>query len=210
MYVCAKHDAAFTQECPRCQAELLREGQNSALRRVSEVCPKHNVAHVGPCSFCRTDARRAELDEAKRSGCLFYTMPYDLKEGPWLDEKMTPAVFELARSGWCYPAESCSGHPDATEMGAWAYNNSPMMRLVTKKENLGRLFLALYEAYEETARATEKDRKIFEAGGLKIYPRRPEPENGWAEVLVYIEAQNAYQRDQGVEVWNAFARKVSG
>ena len=146
-------------------------------------------------------------DVQKESGCLFYSPPDKLDE--WMDAMMRPICEEINRSGWVWTAESCQGHPDAQKSRAWASNTRPMLRLVTKKENVGRMFAALAEAYEIERRSTEESVEehgnMSELMGFEVFPvsgRNPE----WSEMLIYIGAKTAYQRDQGVSVWEVFSK----
>lgn len=146
----------------------------------------------------------------EESGCLFYSPPDKLDE--WMDPMMRPVCEAINRSGWVWTAESCQGHPDAAKSGTWGHNTRPMLRLVTKQENVGRMLAALMEAYEVERRSVEES--IAEHGnlpelmGLEVFPfsgRNP----GWSETLIYIEAKTVYQRDQGMSVWEIFGGIVN-
>lgn len=146
----------------------------------------------------------------EESGCLFYSPPDKLDE--WMDPMMRPICEAINRSGWIWTAESCQGHPDAEKSGAWGHNTRPMIRLVTKDENLGRMYAALAEAYEIEGRSTDESIEehgcVSELMGLSVFPIRGR-NPGWSETLIYVEAKTVYQRDQGVSVWEIFGNIVN-
>jgi hypothetical protein len=160
-----------------------------------------------------TDETKALLQEAKAAGCMFYKMPWDL-EGESVDKLILPMVLRINQSGWVWTAESCAGHPDATEWGSWASNTDPMLRLVTRCADWGRLLHHLADAYLSASAAVEESHRtpeslgIFEVGGIRLHPStRVKPH--WREVLVYLGAKTAYQRNQGLDVFRRFAEAVT-
>jgi len=148
---------------------------------------------------------KSECDEAKRAGCLFYEMPWEIK---WelVDPLIRNAVRRLNGSGYVWSAESCEGHPDAAVPGAWASNTSPMLRLVARKMNQGTVVYRLFEAYEAVKKAAEQAKQPFELGGYRMHPQQ---RGAWAETLVYVSALNVFQRNQGIQVFEKFAELVT-
>jgi hypothetical protein len=161
-----------------------------------------------------TQELKAELEEAKAAGCMFYKMPLELAEEQ-IDKLILPIVLKINTSGWVWTAESCAGHPDAAEWGSWASNTDPMLRLVTRFVNFGRLLHHLTDAYLATwarieeSHGTDHSLGIFEVGGIRLHPS-PRVNPHWREVLVYLGARTVYQRNQGLEVFNGFAEAVAG
>lgn len=159
------------------------------------------------------DRTKELLEDAKKSGCIFYKMPWDL-QGEHIDALILPIVLRINESGWVWTAESCAGHPDAAEWGAWANNTEPMLRLVTQFANWGRLLHYLTDAYLATWAEIEKSHRtpnslgIFEVGGIRLHPS-PRVQPAWREVLVYLGARTAYQRNQGIEVFRRFSEAVA-
>jgi len=144
-------------------------------------------------------------DVVNESKALFYSPPDAMD--PFVDPMIRPICVAINRSGWVWTAESCQGHPDADQGGAWAANVSPMLRLVTKDETIGRMFECLTAAFLQ-AKSRLPRGELFEVRGMRVYPSsRPSP--GWRETLIYLEAVNVYQRNQALDVWKGFSELVS-
>lgn len=147
---------------------------------------------------------RDELEDARKAGCVFYSMPWELD--PNIDPLIRPAVERINKSIWLWTAESCQGHPDAAAQGAWASNTDPMIRLVTRAEHAGAMMAGLLRAYQGAADRELRDCRVFECGGLRVFPT---VRGEWAEVLVYVGARNVFQRGQAILVWDLFAEEVA-
>lgn len=142
-------------------------------------------------------------DVVKESGALFYSPPDKMDQ--WVDPLMRPICEAINTSGWVWTAESCQGHPDATTSGTWGENTNPMIRLVTKDP--GGTMHALFRAFKVAAERTDKRPDLFEIHGFRAYPTG-RGNDGWTEILVYIDAKTTFQRDQALDVWGAFAELV--
>jgi hypothetical protein len=150
--------------------------------------------------------------EAAKAGCIFYKFPDELEPAD-VDPLIQATVFAINRSEWVWTAESCQGHPDADEPFSWAHNVCPMLRLVTNRKSFGRLMEILASSYKDVAAKIESNVArdhvhIFELRGFRICPQ-VKYTGEWAEVLIYIDATNVYQRNQGLKVWSRFSELVN-
>lgn len=149
----------------------------------------------------------ADYAAARAAGVCFYDHPAKLVPGQ-IDPLLRDVVLRINESGWVWTAESCQGHPDATEP-VWAGNTDPMLRLVTRAQHEGQMLALLMQA----ARSLEGDVTSMTAWGRPMAPsfrvyvcaRGPE----WIEHLIYISASTVYDRDRGIECYRRFAGLVA-
>jgi hypothetical protein len=156
------------------------------------------------------DKEKNDCEAARKAGCIFYEMPWKI-DPKQIDPLILPVVTRINESGFVWTGESCQGHPDSKECGAWASNTRPMLRLITWDENVGRLCSDLISAYQllhdETMRSLMTDSpKTWEVGAIEIYPQPLH--GGWTELLIYLWTATAYQRDQGIEVLKKFSELI--
>lgn len=148
------------------------------------------------------------FEEAQACGVHFYHDPEALKED-MIDPLIWPAVQQINRSGWCWTAESCQGHPDATDDFVWATNVRPMLRLVCRWPDRGRMLAALHDAtiYEhEYEPGLPGDLRGW---GFEIWAHPGKKKHGvWCEVLVYLGASTVYRRNQALKVFARLAALV--
>lgn len=144
----------------------------------------------------------------EKSGCGFYECPSEL-DLRTVDPLMAEPIRLLNATGWVWTAESCQGHPDSEVGRAWASNNSPMLRLVTREHNVGKLLKLLFMANkmvtEKTSRFEEvlpEETNICGAVALKVYPC--EAPEGWCEMIVFVPADNVFYRNVGIRVFEKF------
>lgn len=135
---------------------------------------------------------------------MFYKPPIDLKDED-VDPLLRKAVAKINSSGWVWTAESCQGHPDA-KGPPWADNVQPMLRLVTKKEDFPRMLGHLIESLEVPAREVEGWLWPETILACEMYPVS---HGDWREVLVYVHARTAFDRDNGIIAFERFADAVS-
>lgn len=138
-------------------------------------------------------------EEAKASGVIFYCLPADLKR-EMVDPLIWPVVERVNKSGWVWTAESCQGHPDAAsiEDTGWLHNNAPYLRLICHFFNEGEMLARLMRAM-----AVDESREEFSGHNVRLYR---EPTRGdYAEVMVYVLAQNVMERNAGVAALERFA-----
>lgn len=146
-------------------------------------------------------------EDAREAGVVFYDLPADLSSDQ-IDPLMRPIVEQINKSGFCWTAESCQGHPDATEHPPWAGNTEPMLRLVCRREDMGRVLSTLVDAAEIVpAEEFEADYGYSSAQAIRIFPHtNPKPRTlGWAELLVYLPAACVWSRNRGIRVLQRFA-----
>ncbi len=145
-----------------------------------------------------------DWEKAKAAGAIFYADPYSLTDA-MIDPLLREAVRLINDSGWVWTAESCQGHPDATELGAWTHNTRPMLRLVTRRENHGAMLDYLTQATNPRVWVGD-DRDVGSTftPGIELWPHHLDEH--WAETLVYITARVAYERDIGCRLFERFAR----
>lgn len=137
-------------------------------------------------------------DEAMRDGVTFYNDPewWDTYTG--IDPLIRPICEQINRSGWCWTGESCQGHPG--ERHAWAGNTSPMLRLVCRKLDLGRMLAILAESLATVVRP--------DGGAVPCRLYSWKQLTVFAEMLVYLDATSVEERDPCLRVWAEFARRV--
>jgi len=149
-------------------------------------------------------------EAARAAGVTFYELPSEL-DLEAVDPLIRRAVATINNSGWVYTAESCQGHPDSTQP-QWADNTDPMLRLVCRAEDEGRLWSALLQACRsmEVRPDDEEGVTLWGRPGttpLKVYvDNRGRPD--WCETLVYVPASTAYYRDRGIETFERFGRLI--
>ena len=153
-----------------------------------------------------------DLEAAKKCGALFYSPPDDMAED--VDPLIRPICESINKSEWVWTAESCAGHPEADEAGAWFHNTSPFLRLVTHETKVGRMMELIFKAIIQVDHAMEKkihethELHILEVRQLDVIPSS-RPSEGWTETIVRITAVNVYQRNQALMVWKQFAENVN-
>lgn len=142
------------------------------------------------------------LREAKEAGVTFYKLPTELSQQD-IDPLMRLAVNLINESGWVWTAESCQGHPDAASPmeTAWPHNTRPMLRLVCRKNRLGKMLELLHDGWRVVDRESEGE-FYAHPGSLIIHPHGVKGD--WAEVIVYVEAASVWQRDLGIKVFGNF------
>jgi len=140
------------------------------------------------------------FQEGLEAGVHFYDDPENLAPEQ-VDPLLRDAVARINRSGWVWTAESCQGHPDETGY-VWAGNTSPMLRLVCRTPEVGRMLGALHEA--STGFVDEDGLPRYFS--LRVHPQTLQ---GWAEVLVYVEARTVSERDLGIAVLDRLAELVT-
>jgi hypothetical protein len=140
----------------------------------------------------------ADAAAAAAAGVAFRRVPeeLDLEE---VDELIRPAVVRINNSGWVWTAESCQGHPDSMDPRQW--HIEPMLRLVCHDEHTGSMMAALVDA----VRADDS-----EVGGAIAFTAMPSHQRvpGWTELVIYIKARTAYDRDRGIAAFERFAEFV--
>lgn len=142
-----------------------------------------------------------DFDDARKNHVTFYDDPRSLKLEQ-VDELIRKAVFTINESGWVWTAESCQGHPDASEYDPWASNTRPFLRLVCRRGDAGRMMSLLYPQMYRTLDVVACDYKeplrvtVYQSFGVT---------GDWAEFLVYIEASTAWDRNNGVKAFERFA-----
>lgn len=147
-------------------------------------------------------AEKAKLDpyrDARHIG--WYSHPERLDE---IKEQLDPLIYEICleinRSGWLWTAESCAGHPDSTEFCTWASNVRPMLRLVCQAADVPLMMDCLLTAmFVPDSDEFPDDRPVsFECHPISL-------EKGWCEVLIYLAAQTAYERNRGLAAFSRLA-----
>ena len=145
-----------------------------------------------------SDKARSELNKAKRAGVMFYAMPSDLAVDDFIDPLMLPILSEINRTGWCWTAESCQGHPDLDRENSWGQNTDPMLRLVCRQQNYGLMLSSLLEATTSYLHMS-----------LFVYPRRVGlGQTDWRETIVSIPSKNVYERNRGLQAFSDFAQQL--
>jgi hypothetical protein len=148
--------------------------------------------------------------DAAHAGALFYCLPEKLTDD-MIDPLLRSAVRRINASGWCWTAESCQGHPDAADDHPWAGNVRPFLRLVCEAPRLGEMLAAMTRAMRSTPKLLVKG-ELFDgepqALSFRIYPWA-QPHGNYEQVLVYIDADSVYSRNQGVEAFERFAAAVT-
>ena len=151
------------------------------------------------------------VQEANDSGCIFYEDPATLRDEQ-IDPLLRDAVRGINKSGWVWTAESCQGHPDfdgRTINTAWEHNTRPMLRLVTRDADAGRMLAALARAaaYDFIEGPDTGFSAARMAQGLELWSNQRR--NGWFEVLAYFAAGNVAARDMGCQRFERFAELVT-
>lgn len=146
--------------------------------------------------------------QARKSGICFYSLPEELTPEQ-IDPLIRDIVFSINKSGWVWTAESCQGHPEA-ETPPWAGNISPMLRLVCRRKDLGRMMAALVEAmYIKADNDDLNDFGHFDKSlGFRAFPSW-HTNKDWVEILIYIDAVCVYDRNLGLRAFAQFAEKVN-
>lgn len=148
--------------------------------------------------------------DARAAGVRFYELPRNLT-ADMVDPLIWPIVKKINDSAIAWTAESCQGHPDATEP-AWAGNNEPMLRLVCRRDRMGRVMAALIDACERVpAKEFEEGSGLYSsAQPIKIFPHTEEVarKQGWAEILIYLSAGAVWSRDRALRVLDSFADEL--
>lgn len=153
--------------------------------------------------------KNPEVQAANDAGAIFYADPDDLQPEQ-IDPLLWPAVTAINASGWIWTAESCQGHPDydGREGGtAWPHNTKPMLRLVTRDANAGRMLHLLAVAAVAALDPDGPGTESRQGQGLELWPAQRR--DGWFEVLVYIKARNVAARDAGCKRFEHFGRLVA-
>lgn len=150
--------------------------------------------------------------QARDAGACFYDLPGEIHEDS-VDLLIFPICKRINESGFVATAESCQGHPDATQP-QWADNTDPMLRLVYKTEDEGRVFAALMAASRsmEVHPDDESGMTLWGRPGtapMKIYPEGIRGQPDYCEVLIYVPASTAYYRNRGLEFFRRFAENVN-
>ena len=133
---------------------------------------------------------------AQEAGCLFYRLPEEL-EIQEVDLLLQQAVLAINRTGVCWTAESCQGHPESTDP-CWASNVEPMLRLAYRTKDEAQVMGCLLRA---TRSVENQDRQ---AGTLRLSPD-PRGQPDWCELLVYVIGTTAYDRNRGIAIFDRFA-----
>jgi hypothetical protein len=130
---------------------------------------------------------------AQANGIIFYSMPQNLDINN-VDFLLRPTVETINASGWVWTSECCQGHPDADGSinTGWDHNTHPFMRLITKQNNCGKLLGKLLAAMRLPERTC-------------ICRLHTVARGEWVEVIVYVEAVNVLQRNQGITALSNFA-----
>lgn len=144
-----------------------------------------------------------DFADAIKNKVTFYENPSRL-DPEKVDPLIRKAVLRINESGWVWTAESCQGHPDAADFEPWANNTRPFLRLVTRRGNIG---LMLGMLYEKAYRTPEGRDDYKEPLTVTVY-RSFAITGDWAEVLVYIEAATAWDRNNGIAAFERFAEYV--
>lgn len=140
--------------------------------------------------------------DAQRAGALFYCLPGELTD-EMIDPLLRNAVRRINQSGWCWTAESCQGHPDATENLPWGFNTRPMLRLVCEASRAGEMLVELLDSlrYDEVGLPQTLVAEIY---------RVEKPTEEFRQYLVYLEAHNVYERNLGIAAFERFAEAING
>lgn len=142
----------------------------------------------------------AEPEMAASAGVSFRRLPSELDPDD-LDELIRPVVMKINESGWVWTAESCQGHPDATDEKQW--HVEPMLRLVCAAQDTGALMAALVEAVR-----AESDTSSGAIAFTTVPAHRSVA--GWTELVIYVQTRTAYDRNRGVAAFMRFAEFVAG
>lgn len=135
-------------------------------------------------------------EQANAAGALFYILPSELKPED-VDLLLRLAVAAINSSGWIWTAESCQGHPDETDLHApWGHNCEPYLRLVMRAEDLGDAVHALL--------AEAHDEESLMIGPVQVKLHTRPLKDGWLEMVVYVVAHNAAQRNRGCQALERF------
>lgn len=144
-------------------------------------------------------------EEARLAHMVCYDLPSKVKAIPeMIDPLIRNAVLKINESGWVWTGESCQGHPDS-ETFCWADNARPMLRLITRSEDVGDMMRCLLTASLEKE---NPDLELLEQlkppymCNFEIYPCRQN--KGWCEILVYIPATTVYHRNNGCKIFERF------
>lgn len=174
-----------TFTCPECGAETDDHGD-----------------YIEPPPFAVNLSEPFDFADAIKHKVTFYEDPARLKPEQ-VDPLIRDAVLAINQSGWVWTAESCQGHPDAADDEPWANNTRPFLRLVTRHRNLGAMLTMLYEKMYRPGFGAEDRQPLT----VTIY-RSFQVTGTWAEVLVYIEAATAWDRNHGIAAFERFARYI--
>ncbi len=161
---------------------------------------------AGLCPSCAKPMKNLVLpQQAYKAGIIFYDLP-DALQPENIDPLIWPAVKRINESGWVWTAESCQGHPDATEYGAWANNVRPMLRLVCHRVDTGKMLSLLLEAVKQPPDSGLDGLHFFK---VELWPQ-PRRTPDWTEILVYISpVHTVFDRDQGIKAVERFAEMVN-
>ena len=179
-----------------------------------DTCACGGRIFANTCAACgaMTPSADKSLEAAVKSGAMFYSPPDKMDE--WVDDLMRPICESINKSEWVWTAESCAGHPEADEAGAWFHNTHPFIRLVTHKSNEGRVMELMFKAMHQVDKDMQentrkyKELQLLESRMIEVIPSaRPKPE--WSELIIRLNAVNVYQRNQALEVWKQFAENVN-
>lgn len=135
-------------------------------------------------------------EAAKAAGAVFYSLPKDLTDD-MIDPLLRKAVRRINESGWCWTAESCQGHPDATELAPWGFNTKPMLRLVCHESGFGEMLAKLAHAMSDEHDAL--------AGSCMFEVCNYKARGDYAEALIYVRAANVFERNRGCRAFERFA-----
>jgi hypothetical protein len=136
------------------------------------------------------------VDGAQAARVIIYDRP-DTLDLEQIDAPIREAVRRINASGWCFTAESCSGHPDAAYKWTWGFNK-PYLRLTTRREDMGRCLDLLSAA----SCGFVDDEGLNHTFGLQVF--RYEDRGDFAQVGVYLDAGTVWMRDAAMRVFEAF------
>jgi hypothetical protein len=137
---------------------------------------------------------------AQTVGVIIYDSPDTLRYET-LDEPIREACRLINASGWVFTAESCSGHPDATNRFTWGFNE-PYLRLTCESRRMGELLDLLSRAAGEF----QDDDQMAISFGLKLWRY---PDKGiFSQVGVYIVARTIWERDAAMRIFENFGRML--
>lgn len=164
-----------------------------------------------------TKASSDLVREARRAGVIVYDPPDEALSRDGIDPLLRKAVARFNECGWSATSESCQGHPDAVRPDAWSFNVEPMLRLLCRGQDAGRLLAALAEAARQERHLDGGDgppvpehgleNRLPPGIGMRVYVQ--DVPAGWFSVIVYLQAKTIFERDQGCAAFGRLAELVN-
>lgn len=125
----------------------------------------------------------------------FYAVP-EFLSSEMIDPLIWPIVQRINASGWVWAAESCQGHSDATDIGAWNDQVDVMLRLVTHADDFGEMLEMLFEACTNRRNAS---------GSVSLRCSPIDTTLPYREFLIYLDGHTVAWRARALDALARFA-----